>query len=147
MRSPARSHSAKRQPPTLQWLALLLSVGILAVASPLVTAWSAPGPTTPGRFIYVTNQLATTLSVIDGSNYTVVATVPVGTSPAGVAVSPDGRYAYIAVGGDDAVSVFNPATNTIASTVALPAGSSPSGVALRPDGQFLYVADGGSNSV
>src|SRR5439155_2477337 len=137
----------KRQPPTLQWLALLVSVGILAVASPLVAAWSAPGPTIPDPTIYVTNQLDNTLSVIDGSNYKVVATVPVGTSPAGVAVSPDGRYAYIAEGGDDAVSVFDIGTRTIATTVALPAGSSPRGVALSPGGEFLYVADGGSNRV
>ena len=117
------------------------------MASPLVAAWSAPGPTIPGRSIYVTNQLDNTLSVIDGSNYKVVATVPVGTSPAGVVVSPDGRYAYIAEGGDDAVSVLDTGTRTIATTVALPAGSGPRGVALSPRGEFLYVADGGSNRV
>src|SRR5438309_9413586 len=101
MRSLGRSRpvTPKRQPGTLQWLALLVSVGILAVASPLVAAWPTPGPTIPDPSIYVTNQLDNTLSVIDGSNYKVVATVPVGASPAGVAVSPDGRYAYIAEGG------------------------------------------------
>src|SRR3989440_12253796 len=142
-----RPATARPQRRTLQWLALLVSVGILAVASPLVAAWSAPGPTIPDRSIYVTNQLDNTLSVIDGSNYTVVATVPVGTSPAGVVVSPDGRYAYVAEGGDDAVSVFDIGTRTIATTVALPAGSSPPGVAPSPGGGFLYGADGGSNRV
>ena len=118
MRSLGRSRpvTPKRQPGTLQWLALLVSVGILAVASPLVAAWPTPGPTIPDPSIYVTNQLDNTLSVIDGSNYKVVATVPVGTSPAGVAVSPDGRYAYIAEGGDNAVSVFDTGTRTIATS-------------------------------
>src|SRR2546421_615197 len=142
-----RPATARPQRRTLQWLALLVSVGILAVASPLVAAWPTPGPTIPDPSIYVTNQLDNTLSVIDGSSYKVVATVPVGTSPAGVAVSPDGRYAYIAGGGDDAVSGFDTGSRTIATTVALPAGSSPAGVALAPDGGSAYVANEVSASV
>src|SRR4030088_2376420 len=124
-----RPATAKRHPRTLPSLAVAVGVGIGLGSSLLVPAsagGAAAGPGSADRYIYVTNQLDNTLSVIDGSNYTVVATVPVGTSPEGVAVSPDGKYAYIAEGGDNAVSVFNTATNTIASTVALPAGSSPS---------------------
>src|SRR2546421_1293396 len=142
-----RPATARPQRRTLQWLALLVSVGILAVASPLVAAWPTPGPTIPDPSIYVTNQLDNTLSVIDGSNYKVVATVPVGASPAGVAVSPDGRYAYIAEGGDDAVSGFDTGSRAIATSVALPAGSRHRGRALSPKGDFLYVADGGSDRV
>src|SRR5437588_6434191 len=135
-----RPATARPQRRTLQWLALLVGVGILVVASPFVAAWPAPGPTIPDRFIYVTNQLDNTLSVIDGSTYKVVATVPVGAFPAGVVVSPDGRHAYIAQGGDNAVAVFDTSTNTIAKNVSLAPGSRPRGVALTPAGQFLYVA-------
>src|SRR5437879_78379 len=143
----SRPGTAPWQAWTLPWLGLVVGVMMLTVAGPLAGAWSAPGPAVPNRSIYVTNQLDNTLSVIDGRNDTVVATVPVGTSPAGVAVSLDGRYAYIAESGDDAVSVLDTGTRTITTTVALPAGSSPRGVALSPKGDFLYVADSGSDRV
>ena len=37
-----------------------------------------------------------TVSVIDTASNTVVTTVPVGTSPHGVAVTPDGKHVYVA---------------------------------------------------
>jgi YVTN family beta-propeller protein len=44
----------------------------------------------------VTNYGADTVSVIDEATDTVTATVPVGTGPAGVAVDPAARTAYVA---------------------------------------------------
>ncbi len=46
-------------------------------------------------FDYVANSSAGTVSVIDTTSNTVVATVPVGNTPVGVAVSPDGKFAYV----------------------------------------------------
>jgi YVTN family beta-propeller protein len=145
----SRSDAGRRQPLTLRSVAVAVGIGLLLAAGLLISVSACgAGPTIPDRYLYVTNQLDNTLSVIDGSTYHVIATVPVGALPAGVAVSPDGRDAYIAQGGDHAVSVFDTSTNTITTTVALPAGSSPRGVALTPNGQLLYIADGGgSNSV
>jgi YVTN family beta-propeller protein len=57
----------------------------------------------------------------------VVATVAVGTSPAGVAVTPDGTFAYVANFGFG-VSVIRNSNNTVVATVAV--GSSPQGVAV-----------------
>jgi YVTN family beta-propeller protein len=143
--------AAKRQPRTPPSSAVRVGVGIVLV---LVTGFLiaacapavAPGPAPADRFVCVTDQLDNTLPVIDGGSYKVIATVPVGTSPAGVVVSPDGKQAYVANTGDSTVSVLNNGTNTVATTAALPAGSSPMGLVLSPNGQFLYVADGGSNS-
>ncbi|MGB8997000.1 MAG: beta-propeller fold lactonase family protein, partial [Pseudonocardiaceae bacterium] len=129
-------------------MTVVVGIGLLLAAGLLVsTSACGAGPTIPDRFIYVTNQLDNTLSVIDGSAYKVVATVPAGAFPAGVAVAPDGGHAYIAQGGGDAVAVFDTRTNTITKIVSLAPASKPRGVALTPNGQFLYVADGGSNSV
>ena len=61
---------------------------------------------------------------------TVVATVPVGLSPEGVAITPDGKNAYVANSGSGTVSVIDTATNTVAATV--PVGPSPEGVAIIP---------------
>ncbi len=67
------------------WLALLL-VTVGAVA-----AEAAP-------FAYVTNVNSNTVSVIDTATNTVVATVPVRSNdnPEGVAITPDGAFAYVA---------------------------------------------------
>src|ERR1700712_605150 len=143
----SRPGAPKRQPPTARPSAVVVGLGRL-VTGLLGSASACGAPTTsPDHLIYVTNQLDNTLSVIDGSTYHVVATVPVGAFPAGVVVSPDGRHAYIAQGGDNAVAVFDTSTNTIAKNVSLAPGSRPRGVVLTPSGRFLYVADGGSNSV
>ena len=78
---------------------------------------------------------------------TVTATVTVGTSPVGVAVTPNGAYAYVANGNGGTVSVINTATNTVTATVTV--GGSPYGVAVTPNGAYAYVinVNGGTVSV
>jgi YVTN family beta-propeller protein len=69
----------------------------------------------------------------------------VGQIPFGVAVTPDGKYAFVTTQGPPTVTVVDTATNTVAATVALPAGSQPTGVAITPDGKHAYVANLASN--
>jgi YVTN family beta-propeller protein len=87
------------------------------------------------------------VSVIATATNTVVATVPVGSiSPWGVAITPDGAFAYVTNKGG--VSLISTATNTLVATV--PVGSTdsvPAGVAITPDGAFAYVAIPTDNSV
>jgi YVTN family beta-propeller protein len=75
----------------------------------------------------------------------VVATIPVGSLPYGVAVSPDGRKVYVANYLSNSVSVINTATNSV--TATLPVGTTPAGVAVTPDSSRVYVANFGSNNV
>ena len=66
------------------------------------------------------------VSVINPATNTVTATIPVGTEPHGVAVSPTGPYAgdiYVTNYGGGTVSVINPATNTVTATI--PVGTNP----------------------
>jgi YVTN family beta-propeller protein len=121
---------------------LLASVGGLACD----TSSSDERPAAAAR-IYVTNQLDNTASVIDGASHKVVATVPVGVSPAQMAVSPDRKSVYIANTGSNTVSVLNTDDDTVARTIALPPRSKPMDVAVNPNGRYLYTADGGSNRV
>jgi len=68
----------------------------------------------------VTNQLSNTVSVIATATNTVVATVPVPGSPRGVAITPDGAFAYVVnAHSTSSVSVIATATNTVVATVAL----------------------------
>jgi DNA-binding beta-propeller fold protein YncE len=51
-----------------------------------------------------------TVSVIDTSSNAVTATIPVGTDPYGVAITPNGHHAYITNHGANYVSVIQAAT-------------------------------------
>ena len=66
--------------------------------------------------------------MIDTATNTVVATIPVGASPQGVAINPDGTFAYVANGGNDNVSVIDTATNTVVATI--PVGDAPAFLAF-----------------
>ena len=73
----------------------------------------------------MTNTNASTVSVINTATNTVVATIPVGINPTGVAVTPDGTRAYVTNAFSDNVSVINTATNTVVATIPI-AGFFPS---------------------
>ena len=47
--------------------------------------------------VYVTNERAGTLTVIDSNTDTVIATARIGNRPRGISLSPDGKRVYIAV--------------------------------------------------
>ncbi len=79
------------------------------------------------------------------SSNTVVATVPVGDGPVGVAITPDGAFAYVTNGNSGTVSVIETASNTVVATVRV--GIRPAGVAITPDGAFAYVTNIDSGTV
>ena len=57
------------------------------------------------------------MSVISTATNTVTATVTVGTGPYGVAITPNGLYAYVANYNAGTVSVISTATNLVTATV------------------------------
>ncbi|MFD6225403.1 IPT/TIG domain-containing protein [Streptomyces sp. NPDC060232] len=73
------------------------------------------------------------------------ALVPVGTGPIGVAITPNGSFAYVANNGDSTVSVIDTATNLVTATVTGLNG--PIDVAITPNGNFAYVTNGSGNTV
>ena len=62
---------------------------------------------------YVTNAHDNTVSVIDTTTASVIATVPVGLGPSSVAVTPNGRFAYVTNQQGNTVSVISAASNTV----------------------------------
>src|SRR5215813_2594087 len=84
----------------------VLWLELLAVTLQAASVAAAP-------FAYVTNSFDNTVSVLDTATNTVVATVPVGPIPFGVAITPDGAHAYVANQGSDTVSVLATASNTV----------------------------------
>jgi YVTN family beta-propeller protein len=82
--------------------------------------------------------------VIATATNTVVATVPVGGLPLGIAIKPGGAFAYVA-NRAGTVSVINTATNTVVATV--PVGP-PTGVAITPTPLVgWWPAEGNANDV
>lgn len=112
-----------------------------------------------GRFVYVANGNTDDVSVIDTRSDTVVETISVrllttsenliGDSPNAVAVSPNGRWLYVANGMDNAVAVVRLGRKASSSGTApeskllgfIPAEAYPAGLAVSGDGRTLYVAN------
>jgi YVTN family beta-propeller protein len=86
---------------------------------------------------YVANSLGNSVSVIDTTTNLVVATIPVGLQPTGVALTPDGIYLHVANQGSNTVSVIETATNTVVATV--PVSAHPFALAIHFSGDRTYV--------
>jgi YVTN family beta-propeller protein len=130
--------------PTLSKLVLAPVVRVVFFAI-LATALGA-GVALAQTRAYVTNNDDHTVTVIDTATASVIATIPVAAGPAGVAVTPNGRFVYVVNQQANSVSVISAATNTVVATI--PVGSFQREIAITPDGAFAYVSGGaGSNIV
>ena len=133
-------------------LALLLAIGqpLLAAPSPEAAIPVGNGPWGIGvnpttNRVYVANQDANTVTVIDGATDTAIATVNVGSGPACVGVNPATNRIYVANYLSNNVSVIDGAANTVVKTIAV--GSDPNGVAVNPATNRIYVANYNTNNV
>jgi len=100
-------------------------------------------------FGYITDNMDRTVSVIDTTSDTVVATIDVGIPyPYGVACHPDGKTVYVSgtgVANAGTVFLIDVATQTLADSVAV--GATARGLAVLPDGSAVYVANNGDDTV
>ena len=69
----------------------------------------------------------------------------VGSTPFAVAITPDGKTAYVTNRDSNSVTPIDTATNTAGTAIAV--GSEPLGVAITPDGKTAYVTNTNSGSV
>lgn len=130
----------------------LLVAGLLAGVGPGVEA----APAKAYR-VYVTNERAGTLSVIDGATRKVVATVALGKRPRGIKLSHDGKSLLIAMSGSpiagpgvdesklpppdkgaDGIGVVDVATLTLQRIIR--GVSDPEQLAVSHDGRQLFIA-------
>jgi len=143
------------------------SDGTLTAAGGSATAGYIPLAVTTdsgGHFLFVANQglqckpESGTVSIfsIQDATLTKVSDVQVvGVSPASnpgptaIAVTPDGKFLYVANQFDGTVSSFSVDTTSGALTrfATVLVGTAPAGMAITPDGGFLYVSNSGSSSV
>jgi YVTN family beta-propeller protein len=98
----------------------------------------------PWNRLYVTNYLSNNVSVVDLTANRVMATIPVGNGPTGMAVSPDVQQVYVANSLSGTVSVISTALNQVTNTIPIPSfynASAPFGLAMTHDGAKVYVTN------
>ena len=112
-----------------------------------------------GHFLFVANQglqidpnsgtvsvfavSTTSLTEVPGSPFVVAAPgAPGGTGPSGVAVTPDGKFLFVANQFDSTVSKFSvDASGVLTRGPVVPVGTTPATLTVTADGGFLYVAN------
>lgn len=85
------------------------------------------------------------VSVIDGSNNQVVATIPVGGEPLPVAYIPINGDVHVGDSNSSELAVIAGSTNEVVGAVAV--GSGPADITFDPANGYVYVADSVSDTV
>ena len=122
---------------------------------PAGTAPASVGVDPSGKFAYVANNGANTVTAytidsVTGALTFVANTAATGTFLQSVTVDPSGKFAYVAHSGGGSVSAYGIDAVTGALTAvgaAVPAGSDSMSVIVDPSGKFAYVANFSSNDV
>lgn len=92
--------------------------------------------TADGKYVLVSNWCSWDLSVISTAKGRVVRTIPIGAYPRGIAISPKGNAAYVAVmGGSNLVRVDLKSWKTR----SLEIGSGPRAIEFAPNDRYIYA--------
>jgi len=108
--------------------------------------------TPDGKYLLVTHELDDSLAIVNTATYA-VSSVRFGLPflgdgyPYGVAVSPDGRTAYVALQGAKSVAVVDLQGGAGSVLARIAVGDHPTALALSPDGSQLYVANANDDTL
>ena len=143
----------------IQRLFTVAQIGVLTAAG---SAFAAAGK------VYVADEEASTVSVIDTASFKLIRSIPVGQGPHNVQVAPDGKLVWVTNNGEPGKAAENTAqampksdhgatagagevwaidTTSDAVVAKIPVGMHPAHVVVAPDGRTAYVANGGENTV
>jgi YVTN family beta-propeller protein len=92
---------------------------------------------------YIPNTDSDTVSVIATDIHAVIDTIPVGKSPRGIVITPDGTEVYVVYGtNEEGISVIATDNHKVIATIPIPMGKNLEGVAaITPDGTEVYVTN------
>jgi YVTN family beta-propeller protein len=144
------------------WLPVFIATLLAAVGASACRDAAAPPAASvtpaPRERVYVSNETAGTVAVIDPATGAVEAAIPVGKRPRGLKVSRDGKTLYVALSGSpiappgvdestlppadrsaDGIGVVDLATRKVIRTIH--SGQDPEAFDLSPDGKWLYVSN------
>ena len=144
----------------IKGLIAVIQIAVLAAAG---SAFAATGK------VYIADEGANTVSVMDAASFKKIGSIPVGRGPHNVQVSPDGKWVWVTNNGDPAkasetmptekmpkaehgamvgagaVWVIDAATDAVVAKV--PVGKHPAHVVVASDGRAAYITNGGDNTV
>ena len=121
-----------------------------------ITGFSAPygiALSLDNDLIYVSNfgqfNVTGTVSVINGTTNTIVATIYVDKNPQAIAYNPANGLFYVANTYSNTLSIINGTTNTLIGSIPVGdvPGKSPTGIAVNSVNNTVYVTNTGSNTV
>jgi YVTN family beta-propeller protein len=131
---------------------------LLALISLLCVGQLAKAADTAQERLYVSDESGGNVVVVDPAAATVIATIPVGKRPRGIAVSKDGTRLYVALSGSpnggpnvdesklpppdrrfDGIGVVDLQSHTLISTY--PSNADPETFAISHDGKTLYASN------
>jgi YVTN family beta-propeller protein len=95
----------------------------------------------------ISTVFSSEIGTANAQKYSVIATIPVGKSPFGVAINPTNGLVYVANANSNTVSVIDPKTNTVVATKYVFGGRAPYGVAINPTNGLVYVTNVRSNTL
>jgi YVTN family beta-propeller protein len=98
-----------------------------------------------GHALFVSNEDAARLTVLDVASGKVLGTAAVGREPEGVRVSPNGRWVLVTSEADNSVTIVDARTRAVLRTVKV--GKRPRDVAITPDSRAAYVSGEADASV
>ena len=123
---------------------------VLAAKSPAKSGTRYPAgiaPSRDGRLLYVAENIADSLAVIDVATGRVVQRLATERYPYGVVVAADGTV-YVSAWGGNTVSVFRPgAAGSLTDAGRLAVDRHPSALQLSADGSRLFVASGSTDRI
>ena len=112
-------------------------------------------------YIYIADDYANTVDVLDPMNNSIIATISVGLYPYYITYDPKNGYLYVTNNGDYTVSVIDPSTDKVIATIPLMPEigpiyipgtlggyiPGPAGIAYDPKNGYLYVANEGFDNI
>lgn len=99
----------------------------------------AVAPAVRAETVYVSDEEANVVHVIQAPDWRVQANIAVGARPRGIAIDRAGKRLYVAVSNDDRIDVIDLATRKVVAHI--PSGPDPERFALSPDEKTIYIAN------
>ncbi|MBI5071141.1 MAG: hypothetical protein HZB56_23235 [Deltaproteobacteria bacterium] len=110
-------------------------------------AAQVPHAPQPALSAYCTSDAASAVAVLDRRRRQVVAVLPTGRAPQGIAVDALQGRAYVALSGEDTIQVIDLASREDLPPMRLQPGDRPGDLALTQDGRTLLAVNAGSRTL
>ena len=95
--------------------------------------------------VYISDLGKDSVLVLEGSNNTLVASIPVGSKPSVLAINTQTNTIYVSNFRNDSVSVINGTSNKVESNIKV--GHNPVGIAVNPRTNKIYVDNLADNNI